>query len=90
MSKNVHAMANFLSSERERPMNTIFVLYFAVLKLNSPVYVTGFTLEHIPKTLSPNGRIDSAPRNFTVWVSKLQLIFYEGYLSHFLCVLGFG
>ncbi|XP_067631722.1 klaroid protein isoform X2 [Eurosta solidaginis] len=40
---------------------------FLVLKLNSFVYVTGFTLEHIPRSLSPNGRIDSAPRNFTVW-----------------------
>ncbi|XP_017003863.2 klaroid protein isoform X1 [Drosophila takahashii] len=40
---------------------------FLVLKLNSLVYVTGFTLEHIPKSLSPTGRIDSAPRNFTVW-----------------------
>ncbi|XP_046809854.1 SUN domain-containing protein 1, partial [Lucilia cuprina] len=40
---------------------------FLVLKLNSLVYVTGFTLEHIPKSLAPNGRIDSAPRNFTVW-----------------------
>ncbi|XP_036330455.1 uncharacterized protein LOC118742467 isoform X2 [Rhagoletis pomonella] len=40
---------------------------FLVLKLNSMVYVTGFTLEHIPRSLSPNGRIDSAPRNFTVW-----------------------
>ncbi|EDW02017.1 GH21760 [Drosophila grimshawi] len=40
---------------------------FLVLKLNSLVYVTGFTLEHISKSLSPTGRIDSAPRNFTVW-----------------------
>ncbi|XP_017125784.1 uncharacterized protein LOC108145102 isoform X2 [Drosophila elegans] len=40
---------------------------FLVLKLNSLVYVTGFTLEHIPKSLSPTGRIDSAPKNFTVW-----------------------
>ncbi|XP_034479624.1 uncharacterized protein LOC117785626 isoform X3 [Drosophila innubila] len=40
---------------------------FLVLKLNSMVYVTGFTLEHISKSLSPTGRIDSAPRNFTVW-----------------------
>ncbi|KAH8372732.1 hypothetical protein KR009_004090 [Drosophila setifemur] len=38
-----------------------------VLKLNSLIYVTGFTLEHIPKSLSPTARIDSAPRNFTVW-----------------------
>ncbi|KAH8371399.1 hypothetical protein KR093_007184 [Drosophila rubida] len=40
---------------------------FLVLKLNSLVHVTGFTLEHISKSLSPTGRIDSAPRNFTVW-----------------------
>ncbi|XP_013109834.2 klaroid protein isoform X1 [Stomoxys calcitrans] len=40
---------------------------FLVLKLNSLVYVTGFTLEHIPKSLAPNGAIDSAPKNFTVW-----------------------
>lgn len=45
------------------------LLSYAVLKLNSMVYVTGFTLEHISKSLSPTGRIDSAPRNFTVWVS---------------------
>ncbi|KAI9583217.1 hypothetical protein GQX74_012434 [Glossina fuscipes] len=43
---------------------------FLVLKLNSMVYVTGFTLEHIPKSLSPSGRIESAPRNFTVWGLK--------------------
>ncbi|XP_037945983.1 uncharacterized protein LOC119678297 isoform X2 [Teleopsis dalmanni] len=40
---------------------------FLVLKLNSLVYITGFTLEHIPKTLSPTAAIESAPRNFTVW-----------------------
>ncbi|XP_016978726.1 uncharacterized protein LOC108044278 isoform X1 [Drosophila rhopaloa] len=40
---------------------------FLVLKLNSLVYVTGFTLEHIPKSLSPTGKIESAPKNFTVW-----------------------
>ncbi|KAM8714434.1 hypothetical protein ACLKA7_014547 [Drosophila subpalustris] len=40
---------------------------FLVLKLNAMVHVTGFTLEHISKSLSPTGRIDSAPRNFTVW-----------------------
>lgn len=41
---------------------------YLVLKLNNNVYVTGFTLEHIPKSLAPNGRIDSAPKIFTVWV----------------------
>ena len=32
------------------------------------IYVTGFTLEHIPKSLS-NGRIETATKRFTVWVS---------------------
>lgn len=49
--------------------NYFYYIQYLVLKLNSLVYVTGFTLEHIPKSLAPNGRIDSAPRNFTVWVS---------------------
>lgn len=42
---------------------------YLVLKLNNNVYVTGFTMEHIPKSLAPNGRIDSAPKFFTVWVN---------------------
>lgn len=49
--------------------NYLQLFSYAVLKLNSMVYVTGFTLEHISKSLSPTGRIDSAPRNFTVWVT---------------------
>ncbi|KAH8272798.1 hypothetical protein KR018_000050 [Drosophila ironensis] len=50
-------------------LKTLLTISFpkTVLKLNSLVYVTGFTLEHIPRSLSPTGRIDSAPRNFTVW-----------------------
>ncbi|XP_031631536.1 uncharacterized protein LOC116345911 [Contarinia nasturtii] len=40
---------------------------YLVLKLNNNVFVTGFTMEHIPKSLAPNGRIDSAPKLFTVW-----------------------
>ncbi len=35
-----------------------------VVRLASDIQVTAFTLEHIPKSLSPNGRIDSAPRRF--------------------------
>ncbi|XP_055686723.1 klaroid protein [Lutzomyia longipalpis] len=40
---------------------------FLVLKLNLPILVTGFTMEHIPKSLAPNGQIDSAPKGFSVW-----------------------
>lgn len=42
---------------------------FLVLQLNLEVYVSGFTMEHIPKSLS-NGQIASAPKAFSVWVSK--------------------
>lgn len=44
---------------------------YLVLQLNSPVIVNGFTMEHIPISLAPNGRIDSAPKMFTVWVSEV-------------------
>ncbi|XP_059620192.1 klaroid protein [Phlebotomus argentipes] len=40
---------------------------FLLLKLNLPILVTGFTMEHIPKSLAPNGQIDSAPKGFSVW-----------------------
>ncbi|CAL4091913.1 unnamed protein product, partial [Meganyctiphanes norvegica] len=40
---------------------------YIVIQLAGPVRPTGFTMEHIPKTLSPSGSIDSAPREFTVW-----------------------
>lgn len=64
-------------------------MFFAVLKLNSNVLVTGFTLEHIPKSLAPNGRIDSAPKLFTVWVS-IQIIcnmkiFFNTFIFLFFC-----
>lgn len=40
---------------------------YIVIKLASSVLPTGFTIEHIPKSLSPSGEIDSAPREFEVW-----------------------
>ncbi|XP_053685075.1 klaroid protein [Sabethes cyaneus] len=40
---------------------------YLVIQLNSDVIVTGFSLEHISKLLAPNGQIDSAPMNFSVW-----------------------
>ena len=39
---------------------------FLVIKLAMPMRPTRFSLEHIPKSLSPNGRIDSAPKDFMV------------------------
>ena len=34
------------------------------------IHPTTFTLEHIPKTLSPTGNITSAPKDFAVYVSE--------------------
>lgn len=41
---------------------------FIVVQLNNMIRLTGFTMEHIPQSLAPDGLIDSAPNNFTVWV----------------------
>ncbi|XP_061329258.1 SUN domain-containing protein 1 isoform X5 [Pezoporus flaviventris] len=38
-----------------------------VIRLSVRIYPTAFTLEHIPKTLSPTGTITSAPRKFLVY-----------------------
>lgn len=35
------------------------------------IHPTSFTLEHIPKSLSPTGNITSAPKDFSVYVSVL-------------------
>ena len=43
---------------------------FLVIKLSMPMKPTKFSLEHIPKSLSPDGKIDSAPKNFQVYGLK--------------------
>lgn len=40
---------------------------FVVISLSYPVRITHVTLEHLPKMLSPTSRIDSAPRDFSVY-----------------------
>ncbi|NWR86676.1 SUN1 protein, partial [Furnarius figulus] len=40
---------------------------YLVVRLSMKIYPTAFTVEHIPKTLSPKGNISSAPRNFSVY-----------------------
>jgi SUN domain-containing protein 1/2 len=46
---------------------------YVVIQLSVPIRPTGFSLEHIPKSLSPTGSIDSAPKDFTVFVRKLDI-----------------
>ncbi|CAH8633007.1 unnamed protein product [Schistosoma intercalatum] len=38
----------------------------AIIRLSSPVIISSVTLEHLPRELAPNGRLDSAPRDFLV------------------------
>lgn len=38
----------------------------ATLKLRDEVVITGVTLDHIPQELSPNGTLDTTPKDFTV------------------------
>ncbi|XP_010213016.1 PREDICTED: SUN domain-containing protein 1 [Tinamus guttatus] len=40
---------------------------YLVVRLSMKIYPTAFTLEHIPKALSPTGSITSAPKNFSVY-----------------------
>ncbi|MGH0180003.1 UNVERIFIED_CONTAM: hypothetical protein FKN15_004623 [Acipenser sinensis] len=40
---------------------------FVVIELASRIRPTAVTLEHIPKSISPMGKIDSAPRDFAVY-----------------------
>ncbi|XP_048348671.1 SUN domain-containing protein 1 isoform X10 [Sphaerodactylus townsendi] len=40
---------------------------YLVVRLSMLIYPTSFTLEHIPKTLSPTGNITSAPKDFSVY-----------------------
>lgn len=40
---------------------------YLVVRLSMRIYPTSFTMEHIPKTLSPTGNISSAPRDFAVY-----------------------
>ncbi|NWH72492.1 SUN2 protein, partial [Piaya cayana] len=43
---------------------------FAVIRLSSIIHPTAVTLEHIPKALSPQGNISSAPKDFAVYGLK--------------------
>ncbi|XP_070581177.1 putative leucine-rich repeat-containing protein DDB_G0290503 [Ptychodera flava] len=40
---------------------------YLVIQLSGTIRPTSFSMEHIPKSLSPNGNIDSAPKEFSVW-----------------------
>ncbi|XP_044582005.1 uncharacterized protein LOC123263369 isoform X2 [Cotesia glomerata] len=43
---------------------------YLVIKLRSPIQITGFTVEHAPKSILPNNEIKSAPKKFNIWGLK--------------------
>lgn len=40
----------------------------AIIKLVSPVRISGVSLEHISKSISPTGEISTAPKDFSISV----------------------
>lgn len=42
-----------------------------VIALSHPAHITHVTMEHLPVSNAPTGRIDSAPKAFAVYVSHL-------------------
>lgn len=48
---------------------------YVVVQLSRKIFLTEVSIEHIPKTLAPNGMIDSAPKDCEIWVGLLCLEF---------------
>ena len=46
---------------------------YLVVQLSRNIRPTAFTLEHIPRALAPDGKIDSAPKEFSVYVINYNL-----------------
>lgn len=45
---------------------------YLVIQLSERIVITGFTMEHIPRSLTSNGVIDSAPKDFSVWALQYE------------------
>lgn len=43
---------------------------YLLIKLRNFIKVTGFTVEHVPRSILPNSEMRSAPRKFNVWVRR--------------------
>lgn len=53
-----------------------------VIRLLGYVYVSGFSLEHISSSISPTGETDTAPKDFSLWVSRLMNDYICACVSH--------
>jgi SUN domain-containing protein 1/2 len=41
-----------------------------LIELSKRIHLTAVTMEHIPKAIAISGKIDSAPKDFSVWGYK--------------------
>ncbi|CAI7988775.1 SUN domain-containing protein 2 [Geodia barretti] len=51
---------------------------YALIRLKEAVVVTGVTVEHIPKDLTPSGSLTSAPREFRILGKNETELVHEG------------
>lgn len=56
---------------------------YLVIQLSERIIITGFTLEHIPRSLASNGSIDSAPKDFSVWALRHETDLEPKFLGQF-------
>ena len=63
-----------------------------VISLSHPITITHVTLDHLPRYNSPTGRIDSAPKDFEVYVSdhSLKMRVLEWWMSCMLSTLEYS
>lgn len=52
------------------------LLQLLILQLKGEIIITGVTLEHISRELTPEGSFNSAPKDFSVWVCSLH-VYYQ-------------
>lgn len=54
---------------------TYYNNFVVLIQLKDEIMITGVTVDHIPKELSPNGSLSSAPKEFSVIVSLCLIRF---------------
>ncbi|GFN98307.1 sun domain-containing protein 2 [Plakobranchus ocellatus] len=57
---------------------------YVTIQLAMPVVITAVSLEHIPREVSPLGRLDSAPREFVIMAQEISVSSSEMLLGKFI------
>uniref|UniRef100_A0A673M698 SUN domain-containing protein 2-like n=1 Tax=Sinocyclocheilus rhinocerous TaxID=307959 RepID=A0A673M698_9TELE len=65
------SVLNTRCSETYKTRSACLSLFGIPLCFRVCVLITHVTLEHLPKELSPTGRVDSAPKDFAVYIPRL-------------------